>query len=186
MIGRTHESESTESNSKHEKTVEARWIVVAVLILDGSSPKIHAHPGNHRRYWAVPRYFIAMPLVEEPGLVMRFCTEYKEHRMSSARLVVSAWLRSLMMIGSTSRGRTRGAFVLNTGSDFRRRSAPTTFRTNNHWLRKVRTGSPVAHGWSRVVYETYWQVVLFDFRLAASRSGNDAGCCFDDFIRFRI
>jgi hypothetical protein len=32
--------------------------------------------------------------------------------------------------------RTRGVFILNTGSDFRRRSAPKAFRTNNLWLRK--------------------------------------------------
>jgi hypothetical protein len=33
----------------------------------------------------VPRYFIAVPLVEEPGLVQRFGTEYEEHRMNVPR-----------------------------------------------------------------------------------------------------
>ena len=36
-------------------------------------------------------------------------------------------------------GRTRGVFILNTGSDFRRQAAPKVFRTNNLWLRSVRS-----------------------------------------------
>jgi hypothetical protein len=41
----------------------------------------------------------------------------------------------LRVIQLSAEERTRGVFILNMGSDFRRRSAPKAFRTNNLWLR---------------------------------------------------
>ena len=56
--------------------------------------------------------------------------------------------------------RTRGVFILNTESDFRRRSAPKAFRTNNLWLRMNGQNRPVAIGAEHMCHRSVRKIAV--------------------------